>query len=144
MAFPTKSTPASYLTDTTKFPAWTGVTALPGASWTPSSSSDSAKNGVYQDFAIWNTLNRTYFGSVRNPPINDVSLGIRKAFMITNTVKFQLRMDAFNALNHPRFGSINTDPANSNFGALSGTVNLASQTQANAPRQIQLAGKITF
>jgi hypothetical protein len=50
-------------------------------------------------------------------------------------------MDAFNALNHPRFNGPNTSPTNVYFGVIGGS---SSLSQANAPRAVQLAGKITF
>jgi hypothetical protein len=140
-AFPSKNTPAADLSNPAKYPSWTGVASLPGAGWVPTSSTDPAKNGVYQDFAIWNTYNRTTFGSVRNPRINDVTFGVRKAFQCTEKVRLQVRMDMFNALNHPRFGGVDVTAGDTYFGALSGT---NKPTQVNAPRQIQLGGRITF
>jgi hypothetical protein len=44
-------------------------------------------------------------------------------------------------LNHPRFGGPNTAPTNVYFGVIGGS---SSLSQANAPRAVQLAGKITF
>jgi hypothetical protein len=138
--FPSSSTAYTDLTNTSKYPSWTGVTSLAGAGYVPTSS-DSIKNGVYQDFATWNTHNPEYFGNVRYPRANDVTFGIRKSFELAKGSKLQLRMDMFNALNHPRFGSTDTTPGDTYFGALSGT---NKPTQINAPRQIQLGGRITF
>jgi len=138
--FPSSSTAYADLYNTTKYPSWTNVTGMKGASYVPTSS-DSIKNGVYQDFSIWNTFNPTRFGSVRNPRTNDVTLGLRKKFEIAKGVNMQIRMDMFNAFNHPRFGSVDTTPGDTYFGAVSGT---NKPTQVNAPRQIQLGGRITF
>jgi hypothetical protein len=41
-----------------------------------------------------------------------------------------------NAFNHPVFNNPNTDPTNANFGKVT--------SQANLPRDIQLAAKIIF
>lgn len=136
--FPTSSTTVAQLA---AYPTWTGVTGLPGAGYTPPTSSSTPKNGVYQDFATHVSYNQTTFGDLRNPYTTDFTLGIRKAFAITEKVKLQLRMDAFNALNHPRFGNIDTTPGDTFFGYLSGTTTLS---QVNAPRQIQLAGRLFF
>jgi hypothetical protein len=48
----------------------------------------------------------------------------------------QLRIEAFNVLNRVQFGVPNTQAGNSNFGIVS--------SQANGPRQIQLAIKLMF
>jgi hypothetical protein len=96
---------------------------------------------VYQDFAAWNTYNPTTFGDDRVPYTTNFTLGLRKSFALAEGVRFQLRMDLFNALNHPTFTSINTTPGNTSFGAF-GTV--ASLTQANSPRQVQLSGRLYF
>ena len=137
-AYPTKSTTVAQLQ---AYPTWTGVSSLPGYSWTPQSSSDSAKNGVYNDFTVRNTIYPQTFGDIRNPPINTVTAGIRKNFNFTETVRFQLRMDATNLLNHAQFGNISTSPTSSFFGRLSGS---SSITAVNNPRQIELAGKLYF
>jgi len=141
--FPGASVLYSDLSNTTKYPTWTGVTGMAGAGYVPTASEISSgyKNGVYQDFATWNTFNKTRFGSVRNPRVNNIDLGVRKRVELVRNIKLQLRMDLFNALNHPLFGSVDTTPSDTYFGAVSGT---NKPTQINAPRQIQLSGKITF
>ena len=124
----------------TQWPSWTGVTNMPGYSWTPTSTSG-AQNGIYQDFSTWNTYNKHTFGNIRNPYQTVLSLGVRKTFPIHDQMRFQLRMDAFNALNHPQFGNINTTPGSTYFGWVNGST---TPTQVNAPRSIQLEGKLHF
>lgn len=138
--FPSSSTPYADIHNTSKYPTWTGITSMTGASYVPTST-DSIKNGVYQDFATWNTHNAEYFGDVRYPRTNNLTFGVRKSFDLVYGAKLQLKLDMFNALNHPQFGSTDTTPGDTYFGALSGT---NKPTQVNAPRQIQLAGRITF
>ena len=138
MPYPSKSTTVTALQ---AYPSWTGVTSLPGASYVPSGPSDTAKNGVYNDFAVRNTLYPQTFGDIRNPWVNTFTLGIRKNLNFTETVRLQLRLDATNLFNHPQFGGISTDPASSFFGRLSGSSTL---TAVNSPRQIELAGKLYF
>jgi len=48
----------------------------------------------------------------------------------------EVRAEAFNALNHPQFGAPNTVVGSSAFGIVT--------SQANIPRQIQLAMKLYF
>jgi hypothetical protein len=136
-AYPGKSTPIATLQ---AYPTWTGVTALPGYNYVPTPT-DTAKNGIYNDFTVRNTLYPQTFGDIRNPPINTFTAGLRKNFNFTETFRFQLRMDATNLLNHPQFGNISTDPNSSYFGKLSGA---AIPTAVNSPRQIELAGKLYF
>lgn len=136
--FPSKS----YTTATlATYPSWTGIQGLPGSSWSPTSSSDASKNGVYNDYRLRNTNNSPYFGDVRNPFSNNFDLGARKMFSIHGDIKFQLRFDAFNALNHPLFTGPNTTPGNAYFGRLSGAAKYAT---SNQPRTIQLSGKVIF
>jgi hypothetical protein len=122
------------------YPSWTGVSALPGYNFVPAAS-DATRNGVYQDFATWATTNDTTFGNIRNPPNNNFDLAIRKSFQFTERVRLQLRMDAFDALNHPRFGNIDTTPTDAYFGYLNGSPKLS---QLNAPRQVQLGARLIF
>jgi hypothetical protein len=138
VSFPSRSVTVAQLQ---AYPSWTGVAALPGYSYVPTVSSDATKNGVYQDFATWNRMNDTTFGNIRNPYLNNFDLGIRKSFQFTETIRLQLRMDAFNALNHPRFGNIDTNPSDAYFGWVNGSPKLS---QVNAPRQIQLGGRLIF
>lgn len=139
--FPSRSTPASQVQSTSYYPTWTGIQNLAGYNYVQTSSSDATKNGVYQDFNIWQSYNNTVYGDVRNPWLNNFDLGLRKNFKIISDKRLQLRMDAFNAFNHPRFGSIDTTPGDTYFGRLSGSSTL---TPVNAPRAIELAGKIYF
>jgi hypothetical protein len=136
--FPANNTPL------TGYPAWTGVLSMPGSGYTPSSPTASIQNGVYQDFKTWNTCNQRTFGNIRNPYTTNLDLGVRKAFRFRDGVKLQLRWDAFNALNHPRFGNINVTPGDTAFGAINGTLDPSKRTQVNDPRAIQLSGRIVF
>jgi hypothetical protein len=135
--YPNKSTPLSVIQ---AYPSWTGVTALPGYSYVPTPT-DTAKNGIYNDFTVRNTLYPQTFGDIRSPWVNTWTAGLRKNFNFTETFRLQLRMDATNLFNHPQFGSISTDPTSAYFGRLSGSSKL---TAVNNPRQIELAGKLYF
>jgi hypothetical protein len=63
----------------------------------------------------------------------DFSFG--KNFAITEGIKFQLRADMFNALNHTNLGGPVTDIDNANFGKIFGT---------GGPRSIQLNARLSF
>lgn len=128
--FPSKNT------DISNYPSWTGVQSLPGASYVPAKG-DTIKNGVYQDFAAYVRTYPTRWGNVRTPGVNDVSLGIYKNFVFNKSTRLQIRFNAFNALNHPRFGGPNTNPGSSTFGSI-------TLAQVNEARTIELAGKLYF
>jgi len=139
--FPTINTKASDVQNPNIYPGWTGISKLPGYSWTPTSPTDKALNGVYHDFATWSNNNPTQFGDVRNPYTNTWNIGARKSFKFEHGITLQLRADAFNALNHPQFGNISTANTSAFFGYVNGS---SSLSQINDPRNMQLAGRITF
>ena len=49
---------------------------------------------------------------------------------------FQLRLEAFNAVNHPVFAAPNTTVTSTSFGQIT--------AQANLPRQIQLGARFVW
>jgi hypothetical protein len=51
-------------------------------------------------------------------------------------MQLQYRLEAFNALNHPQFGAPNMQVNGGAFGTIS--------SQANSPRQVQMAVRVTF
>jgi hypothetical protein len=81
-------------------------------------------------------------GRLRLPPLNNFDLGANKSFRITERVTFKFMTNWVNAFNTPQWfsapGACNS-PSASCFGKIANF-----QTQTNLPRQIQLAGKLTF
>lgn len=77
--------------------------------------------------------------NVRNPGVDDADLSLFKNNYLGSTERYnlQLRIEAFNAINHPQFGSPNTSiQAGSGFGTIS--------YDANPNRQVQLAVKFLW
>lgn len=77
--------------------------------------------------------------NVRVPGTKNTTLSLFKDFSLNKLregSKLQFRAEAFNALNHPQFGNINTTWNTGNFGDV--------QSQVNVPRQIQVALKLIF
>ncbi len=75
------------------------------------------------------------FNSFRGPGFEQSDASLLKNTSITESVKFQLRFEFFNVLNHPNLTSVTTDQSNSNFGRTS--------SQAT-PRFFQVGGNLTF
>lgn len=71
------------------------------------------------------------------PAWRDLDLSLGKAFRIRNTMQFEIRADAFNALNHPNFEqpSVATGTGVAGGGQI---------TSANGARDMQLGGRFTF
>jgi hypothetical protein len=136
--FPSRSTPAASLA---QYPSWTGIQGQPGYGWQPTSSSDATKNGVYNNYHLWSTNNTQTFGDVRNPANDNLDLGLRKMFDLHKAMKFQLRFDAFNAFNHPRYTSPDVTPGDQYFGYISGTL---QPNTSNMSRAIQIAAKLYY
>jgi hypothetical protein len=49
---------------------------------------------------------------IYNPGFNNLNLGLFKKFAITENTGFQFRAEAFDALNHPNWSGVGTDPTN--------------------------------
>jgi hypothetical protein len=75
-------------------------------------------------------------GYLRNPGLENLDVSISKQFEITERVRAQLRGEAFNAFNTPAFSGPVTSVSDPSFGVIS--------SQANSPRQIQVALKMLF
>ena len=126
-------------TDVTTYPAWTGVQNLPGYNYKPTAAdlNNGIRNGVYQDFATYIRNYPTRWGNVRGPGVNNFDLGLYKNIRPTERTRLQLRLEVYNALNHPRFDAPNTNPGDPQFGRI-------TPAQQNNARVLQLAGKLYF
>ncbi|HYL78903.1 MAG TPA: carboxypeptidase-like regulatory domain-containing protein [Bryobacteraceae bacterium] len=78
----------------------------------------------------------TTFANLRQDGINNLDASVLKEFNVTERAYFQLRVEAFNTLNHPTFGSPTMTANNSAFGQIT--------TQANRPRQLQIGARFVF
>jgi hypothetical protein len=75
--------------------------------------------------------------SFQGPPLQDVDLAVLKRFTYRERYRLEIRLEAFNALNHPSFCQPDSDAGDPNFGQISG------QGAVN-PRVMQAALKIAF
>jgi hypothetical protein len=101
------------------------------------------------------TESARYF--LHGPGLNNLDLSLSKSFPVGNRVKLEVRLDAFNALNHTQFSGVNSSVS---FASLSDptVTNLAEDASGNVirnngfgsvngvrpPRVIQLVTRLTF
>jgi hypothetical protein len=81
------------------------------------------------------TFKSTY-GNLRQDGINNLDSSVLKDFAFSESIRFQLRLEAFNILNHPTFASPNVTATSSQFASVT--------QQFNQPRAIQLGGRVTW
>ena len=77
-----------------------------------------------------------FFGNLRGPYQPSENFGIFKRFHFGEARFFELRMDAFNAFNRSGMGNPDTTIGSPTFGQITDV--------ASGPRQLQLAGRVTF
>jgi len=82
------------------------------------------------------------YTGIRARPTDLFDVNLSKIFTIVEDVKFQFRLNAFNVLNHPQFGTVPfefdtgaTDPTFGTYSKLSGS---------NNPRNVELALKLMW
>ncbi|SEC44889.1 TonB-dependent receptor [Terriglobus roseus] len=82
--------------------------------------------------------------ALRGPGFADTDFSIEKNTAITESVKFQLRADAFDIFNHASFGNPGTSASvgSSTFGVISAT--RFAIGDLGSSRQLQIVGKIIF
>lgn len=75
--------------------------------------------------------------NVRSPGKNQLNLSLQRNFLIQRLgdTNLNMRLEGFNLLNHPQFGT----PGNTIGNTLNGVI-----SSAGAPRQVQIAARITF
>ena len=90
---------------------------------------------------------------MRFAPLNSWDMALSKEFRVKERYKFEIRLDAFNALNHTQFDGINSGAVFS--GVNSSTItNLANEqtnrtgfgavTSTRPPRNMQLSARFEF
>jgi len=74
---------------------------------------------------------------LRSDGYNNWDLSLLKNFAITERLKFQLRAEAQDALNHAMFAAPNTTPTSTLFGQVTNTV-------SGGQRAVTLSGRLTW
>lgn len=78
----------------------------------------------------------TTFPNLRGDGINEWSPSLSKRFRYKEKTALQLRLEAYNVLNHPTFAAPNTTATSAAFGTIT--------AQANRPRTLQIGARLTF
>ena len=86
-------------------------------------------------FTYGNTPATGAYG-LRNPRFFNQDLSLTRNFQVLENLKFVFGADVFNLFNNVRFGSINTNITNANFGK--------AAAQANLPRVVQFKFRLEF
>jgi hypothetical protein len=73
---------------------------------------------------------------LRGPGLSSTDLSIFKTFSIVERLRFTFRAEAFNAFNHPSFGSPASNIEAATFGNITGT--------SVGARVMQFGGKLSF
>ncbi|HTU99317.1 MAG TPA: TonB-dependent receptor [Luteitalea sp.] len=79
--------------------------------------------------------------SLRGPDYQTLDLGLHKTFQITNQVRTQFRLEAFNALNRANFNIPDGNRSSGNFGRITGA---SAAGGGSDPRILQLALRVWF
>ncbi len=117
-----------------KNPAFTGSAALKGDGGTTPFIDVNAFISP-ASFTYGNTQATGTYG-LRNPHFFNQDLSLSRNFQIRESLRFVFGADAFNLFNNVRFGSINTNITNANFGK--------AAAQANLPRVFQFKLRVEF
>lgn len=78
----------------------------------------------------------SHHNNLRAPGLYSTDFSLFKQFDAVERLKVQFRAEAFNIFNHPEFSSPDTGVTDTTFGQIT--------SQANSPRQLQLALKLLF
>jgi hypothetical protein len=137
-------------------PARVVVTCNPGRGWSddPYKQIDTSCFAPPQSGSLGMESAR-YF--LHGPPVNNLDLSLSKSLALGKGIRLEVRLDAFNALNHTQFTGVNNIPAFASLG--NGTIlnpvydasgnfvrnnGFGSISGVRAPRTLQLVTRLTF
>jgi hypothetical protein len=89
-----------------------------------------------------NSLGNMSRNMVFGPGFADIDLSAAKNTKIAESLNFNLRVDAFDILNHPNFGQPTGNTTSSSFGQISST--RFATSDGGSSRQLQLSAKFVF
>jgi hypothetical protein len=80
---------------------------------------------------------------IRGPGLFQIDAAIQRTIRITERSNLKIRMEAFNALNHPELGNPNVNFSSPSFGQITSVVNTTPVGSGGA-RSVQFAARYTF
>ena len=89
----------------------------------------------------YGTTPRDFF---RGPGRTNLDLALAKTTAITERVNIELRLEAFNVLNHAEFANPDTTLTSATFGEITSTTLGTGVTAPQTQRIVQIAGRLTF
>jgi hypothetical protein len=89
-----------------------------------------------QTFAYHIRTFSTTFPNLRADGTNQFDMSLLKSFHVNEATYLQLRLEAFNVMNHPAFAAPNVTATNGSFGLIT--------TQLNRSRALQLGARFVF
>ena len=111
---------------------YTGQPVFPSGTHTASQWFNPAAFATPAAFTFGNVGRNSIYG----PGRQTLDLALQREFSVTETIKFQLRVEAFNALNHTNLGTPNRFVNTPQFGTIT--------EAATAPREIQFGARLSF
>jgi hypothetical protein len=81
------------------------------------------------------------YSGIRLPRVQQFDTSLAKNFKIVERLGLQIRIDAFNVLNHPLWSE---GPDNNLNDSTFGTIERGPTGQSNLPRQVQLSAKVSW
>jgi hypothetical protein len=133
------------------------LTCDPGSGWSSDPYKQFTNTACFAPPQPGSTGDETPRFFARNPPLNNLDLSVSKNFLATHGMKFEVRLDMFNALNTDQFTGVNNT---ANFASLTDRTitNLPYDAQGKLvqpngfgtingtapPRTLQLVTRVTF
>jgi hypothetical protein len=128
------------ITNVTFIPSTPGVTTCYESTLTPACVYETLQTTPTS--GIYTGLGNIRRNAVSGPGYADLDMSGEKDTRITERLSFNLRVDAFDILNHPNFGQPAGDVQSTTFGQISSTRFAVSD--GGSSRQLQISGKFVF
>ncbi|HEY9127225.1 MAG TPA: TonB-dependent receptor, partial [Acidobacteriaceae bacterium] len=112
------------------------------SNWDSGTFAGDCPNGAdFQQVPNYGRTPNTVYSGIRLPRNQQFDANLSKNFQLYNRMKLQVRLEAFNVLNHPLWSE---QPDNSTNDGNFGLITRGPSGQSNLPRQLQLSAKIVW
>jgi hypothetical protein len=100
-----------------------------------------AQGASFQQVPSFGETRNTVYSGIRLPRTQQFDANLSKNFEIFDRLKLQVRLEAFNVLNHPLWSE---QPDNSTNDSTFGLIERGPTGQSNQPRQMQVSAKFVW